>query len=67
MSGRGVSLFFRVERIWCPVFCINRSKHFKFVISRSDSDEKSKRSLALLGTWISPCGRNDRKVEKAIA
>src|SRR4030042_1873015 len=36
---------------------------FEFVISRSDSDEKSKRSLALLGTWISPRGRNDRKFE----
>jgi len=32
-----------------------------FVISRSGSDEKSERSLALLGTWISPCGRNDRE------
>ncbi len=26
MSGRGVSLFFRGERIQCPVFCITRSK-----------------------------------------
>jgi hypothetical protein len=34
---------------------------FEFVISRSGSDEKSERSLALLGTWISPCGRNDRQ------
>jgi len=34
---------------------------FNFVISRSGSDEKSQRSLALLGTWISPYGRNGRK------
>ncbi len=26
MSDRGVSLFFRGERIQCPVFCITRSK-----------------------------------------
>jgi len=32
-----------------------------FVISRRGSDEKSYRSLSLLGTWISPFGRNDRK------
>jgi len=38
-----------------------RERALNFVISRSGSDEKSKRSLALLGTWISPCGRNDRK------
>jgi len=35
----------------------------EFVISRSGSDEKSKRPLTLLGIWISPFGRNDRKVE----
>jgi len=35
----------------------------EFVISSSGSDEKSARSLALLGTWISPCGRNDIKVK----
>ena len=44
----------RARKAWRP----------EFVISRSGSDEKSEGSLALLGTWISPCGRNDIKVEK---
>jgi len=32
-----------------------------FVISRRDGDEKSEINLAMLTTWISPCGRNNRK------
>jgi hypothetical protein len=36
-------------------------EHTKVVISRSSNDEKSIRSLALLGTWISPYARNDKK------
>ena len=40
-----------------------RREALEFVISRSGSDEKSQRSPALLKTWISPYGRNDKKIE----
>jgi len=40
MSGRGVSLFFRGERIQCPVFCITRSKGGRRVSSGLSTKEE---------------------------
>jgi hypothetical protein len=48
MSGRGVSLFFRGERIQCPIFCITRSEGGRRASSKLTTKEVwlSTRNLA---------------------